>query len=151
MQQYPEAIETLQPLVVNESARSNLARLWLGKAQANGADPDDAEASAEALKKALETLAQAANMARLALKGDGEPAKAARALLGEIRLELAETQVRGGQFNEAAAGYGQILKDDLLPKRTEEVSAAPHLRAQSRPGVSEVGPRMRTVSKDVSA
>jgi cellulose synthase operon protein C len=122
MQQFAEAIETLQPLAANNSARSNLARLWLAKAQINSADPDDAEAFAEALKKGLETLAQAASKARASSKENGDHAKEAKASLGEIVLELADTQVRAGQFKEAAAGYAQILKEELVPKRMEEVS-----------------------------
>jgi len=121
LQQFTDAGKTLQPLVEKENPRSSIAMWWLGKAQAGEADPDDPEAEQATLKKAIETLRQAVGKTSAAPNDPADRKKEANARRAEILLDLADVQVRAGQPKEAAASYRQILDDQMLPKREEEV------------------------------
>src|SRR5262249_19264327 len=116
LRQFADAVRTLQPVAEKEPALADQARLWTGKAQAGAADPNNPN-YAQALKPALDTLTAAAAKAQQLMATDPS-AKGRRA---EILLELGDTQQLAKQYKEAAATYGQILKEESLPQRAEEV------------------------------
>lgn len=115
MKQYGEAVKTLQPLAEKEPQLADLALFWLGKALVGAADPGSPKSNPQVFKTALDTLRRAAEKA----KQSADPR--ARVLQGKALLEIADAQQLARQFKEAAAGYGQILTDNLLPARTAEV------------------------------
>jgi TolA-binding protein len=121
LQQFGDAIKSLQPLAEKENPRAGLALWWLGKAQTGDANPDDPEAEQAALMKAIETLTKAAEKTRPAPNDRAERVRERKAQRGEVLLDLAEVHLRVGQPKEAAALFGQILDEQLLPKRIEEV------------------------------
>jgi cellulose synthase operon protein C len=111
--QFAEAMHSLRPLADKETPQTAEALLWLGKAQAGSANPEDEENYEPTLKTAVETLRRAADHYR------GRPGAMDR--LGEVLLELADTEQLARRYHEAAALYGEVLRDDLLPRRGEEV------------------------------
>ena len=60
LKQYPRAVETLSPLKAADPLTAAQALLWLGRAKAGAADPDDPDARREELEGALETMDRAA-------------------------------------------------------------------------------------------
>jgi TolA-binding protein len=109
LRQFAEAEAILTPLAQEDQAGSAL--LWLGRAQAGGADPDDPDAAAAALTRAAATLGRAVDP-RLSLSAAGR---------GDCLLELAEVQEKRGRSPEAAALYTRLLDERLLPGRGEEI------------------------------
>jgi TolA-binding protein len=106
LQQFPEAIQTLQPISKGESSRAVAALVWLAKALVGTADPDDPDNSREAMKQALAALRQAAE-------------RASPEQRGAILIELAETQVQDKQYKEAVALFARLQAGRLLPDREE--------------------------------
>jgi TolA-binding protein len=117
LKQFAEAQKTLQTLADKEPRLADQALLWLAKNQAASADPANPAAVAQAHKTALDTFRKAADRARQL--ANAEPA--AKIRLGEILLEMADTQQLAQQHKEAVATYNQILNEKLLPSRDEEV------------------------------
>jgi TolA-binding protein len=114
---FADAVKTLQAVADKEPRLADQALLWVGQAQAAAADPSKAQAYEQAMRTALDTFRRAADRAQQLAGADPE----ARVRRGEILLELAGTQQRLKQFREAAATYGTVLNDKLLPRREEEV------------------------------
>src|SRR5438132_378569 len=117
LKQFPEALRVLQPLADKEPRLADQALLWIAKAQAGAADPNNAQAYGQALRTAMETLRRAADRAQQLSNQD----PGARERRGEILLELADTQQLAKQHREAAATCAQILNEKSLPQRDEEV------------------------------
>jgi TolA-binding protein len=118
LREFPQAQQTLQPLVDRNTPLADQALFWIGKARV-GAAPDRANYPAyeQAVRGALDIFRRAADKAGQA--GNDPEARARRA---EILLEIADTQQRIKQYREAAQGYQQILNDQLLPQREEELA-----------------------------
>jgi TolA-binding protein len=117
LKQYGEAQRTLQPLADREPKLADQALLWLARAQAGAADPNNAAAREQALRAAMDTLRRAAEKAQQVSTSDPD----ARARKGEILLELADIHQEARQYREAAGTYAQLLGEKLLPQRDEEV------------------------------
>jgi TolA-binding protein len=117
LKQFAEAVKTLQPVADKEPQLADQALLWIGKAQAGGADPKNVQAHEQALRTALATFSRAATLAQQLAANDPE----AKVRRGEIFFEQADTQQRLRQFREAAGTYAAILNEKLLPGRDEEV------------------------------
>ena len=64
LKQFPEALRVLQPLADKEPRLADQALLWIAKAQAGAADPNNAQAYGQALRTAMETLRRAADRAQ---------------------------------------------------------------------------------------
>jgi TolA-binding protein len=117
LRQFAEALKVLQPLADREPRLADQALLWVGKAQAGAADPNNAQAYAQALRTAMDTFRRAADRAQQLVNTDPE----ARLRRGEILLELADTEQQARLFKEAANTCGRILDEKLLPERGPEV------------------------------
>ncbi|HJT78055.1 MAG TPA: tetratricopeptide repeat protein [Gemmataceae bacterium] len=117
LKQYGEALKTLQPVADKEPRLADQALLWIGKAQAGAADPNNPAAHDQALRTAVDTLRRAADRAGQ-FAGSDPGAKERRA---EILLEVADTQQEAKQYREAAATYNQLLNEKALPRRSEEI------------------------------
>lgn len=115
---YDEAAKVLQPLT-NHPKLNDQALYWLGKAQLGQAlatDPNNANARAEGLTRAIDSL-RAANDRANQLGGSDPDAKARRP---EIMLEFADALLTANRNQQAGQVYDQILNEKLLPARTEE-------------------------------
>ena len=127
LKQFPEALRILQPLADKEPRLADQALLWVAKAQAGAADPNNAQAYAQALKTAIETLHRAAERAQQQSAQDPD----AKGRRGEILLELADTQQLARQHREAAGTYALLFNEKCLPEREQEIvqrqAAAQHL------------------------
>ncbi len=117
LRQFADAVRTLQLLADKEPRLADQALLFIGKAQAGAADPAKPAEYEQALKATLETFRRAAERAQQLANTD-PGAKTGR---GEVLLELADTQQLARQYKEAAATYGQILNEKILPQREEEI------------------------------
>jgi TolA-binding protein len=119
LKNYPEAINTLNPLVDKQPKLADQTLLWLGKAhfglalQADPMKPQDRETG---LKKAAELLRSAADKSNQLIATDAE----AKIRRGEALLELAEVQIQSKQIPDAAGTFEVILNEKLLPARQEE-------------------------------
>jgi len=113
--QFLDAINVLQQQGEKDPLLADQVLYWLGRAWA-GFDPMNPQGRADALKNAQENLRKAADKAK-DLKDDPE-APARRAA---ILLELADVQQLAKKYDDAAAGYRQLLADKLLPGREAEV------------------------------
>lgn len=109
-----EAIKTLQPLV-DHPPFADRAQWWLAKAQLGAADPNNAAAYEQAAKTAVATFQKAAD--RAAKMADDPDAKGRR---GDILLDMADAQLAGKLYKEAAATYAQLANENLAPDRAEE-------------------------------
>ena len=118
LKQYQDAINTLGPLAQKQPGLADQALLWLGKAQSQNFDPNNAQARTNALNAAIGTLKQAIERAGQMANSDPE-AKTRRA---EAMFELADVQQTAGQNREAAAIYEQLLNEKTLANRAEEVT-----------------------------
>jgi TolA-binding protein len=135
---FADAVKMLQPLADKEPRLADQALLWIGKAQAGAADPKNPQS----MNTALDTLRQAAQRAQQLAGTDPE----AQLRRGEILLELARTQQQTRQYREAAATYGSILGEKLLPRREDEVlerQAAALQRAGDYAGSDQACQRFR--------
>ncbi len=117
LKQFADAIRTLEPLADREPRLADQALLWVGKARAGAADPNNAQAHAQALKAAMDTFNRAAEKAQQLANTDPD----AKLRRGEILLELADTQQLAKQYREAAGTYQRIQDEKLLPRRAEEL------------------------------
>jgi TolA-binding protein len=117
LKQFADALKTLQPLEGKEPRLADQALFWIGRAQAGAADPNNPPARDQALKTAIDTFRRAADKANQLAANDPE----AKTRRGEILLELADTQQEAHLYKEAAATYGQLLNDKVLPQRGEEL------------------------------
>jgi TolA-binding protein len=120
LQQYTDALQTLQPLAEKETTRTGWALWWLGKAHAGSAESDDPEADQAALKKAIEMLRLAADTCKPSPNDPADRKKDMNSIRGEILLDLGEVYVKAGQPKEAAGVFAQIHDERLSPKRDEE-------------------------------
>ena len=90
--------------------------MWLGRATAGGADPEDADASRESLQNALKLLGRAEEK----FKAAGDADRFALARRAEAMRESAEVHERLGQFTEAADLYAQMCADRVASGHDEE-------------------------------
>jgi TolA-binding protein len=105
---FPNAIQTFEVLAEKAPALAGPALLWLGKAQAASADPDDEDGYQPALKRAIAAL-------RLAVE------KSAKDRRGAALLELADVYQMANQPGEAAVIYRSMLDERTMPRRNEEL------------------------------
>jgi tetratricopeptide (TPR) repeat protein len=118
LREFPQAIQTLQPLVDRQPGHADQALLWIGKAQIGTApDPGNFPAYEKAIRAALDTFRRAADKAN---QLGNDPL--ARARRGDILLEIGDALLLIKQPREGAQTYNQILNDKLLPQREEEVA-----------------------------
>jgi TolA-binding protein len=113
LKQYPEAVRSLQPLAEKDTALSDQALHWIGRAQSGAADPNNPKT----FEPAVETLRRAA--AKTQERAANEPA--AKTRLGAILMDLADALQSARNYKEAAATYERILASKSLPQRDEEV------------------------------
>jgi TolA-binding protein len=121
LKQFPEAANTLTPLVDKQPRLADQTLFWLGKAQAGAAlaaDPANPQARENGLKTAIATLKNAADKANQLAATDAD----AKTRRGEILLELADTHQHARLYKEAAGLYEQLLNEKILPARTEETT-----------------------------
>ena len=116
LRQFAQAVETLSPLSDADGLEGAQALLWLGRARAGGADPEDADASRENLHRALSLLDRAEKKFKAA--GAGDPFALARR--AEALRESAEIYERLGRFTEAADLYARMRAERAAPERDEE-------------------------------
>jgi cellulose synthase operon protein C len=116
LRQFAQAVETLSPLKDADTLYGAQALLWLGRAAAGGADPEDADASRESLQNALKLLDRAAVKFKAADATD----HFALARRAEALRESAEIYERLGQYAKAADLYAQMRADRVAPARDEE-------------------------------
>jgi tetratricopeptide (TPR) repeat protein len=108
LRQFPAAIETFQALAKESPVLAGPALLWLARAHAASADPDDEDEYQPALKRAIEALRQAVEKSTK----DGR---------GASLLELADVYQQANRPDEAAVIYGRLLADRSMPGREEEL------------------------------
>jgi TolA-binding protein len=114
--EFPQAMQTLQPLADRDARLADQALYWIGKAQVGAApDPGNFPAYQQALRTALDTFRRAADKA-------AQLGEAGRTRRGDILLEIADTLQLIKQPRDAIAVYNQIRNDKLLPGRDAEVS-----------------------------
>jgi tetratricopeptide (TPR) repeat protein len=113
--QFPQAIQTLQPLVQNPLL-ADRALLWIGRAQFGAADPTQEQPFQQALGTAIGSLTQAAERANQQIAQDPD-AKLRRA---EILLDLGDYQQLARQYAPAAATYDTAFKENHSPDRNEQ-------------------------------
>jgi TolA-binding protein len=131
LKSFPDALATLQPMLDKHPALNDQVQFWLGKAQAGAAaaltDPAKAAERDNGLKAAIHTLRAAADKANAMAAADPD----AKARRGEMLLELADTQQLAKLSKDAAATCEQVLNENALPARAEEITqrliAALHL------------------------
>jgi TolA-binding protein len=116
LKQFADAQRTLQPLADKEPRLADQALLWLAKAQAGAAAPNNPQA----LRTALETFRRAADRAGQ-MAGANPPDPQAKVRRAEALAEMADTQQLARQYREAAATYNQILNERSLPQREQEL------------------------------
>jgi cellulose synthase operon protein C len=116
LRQFAQAVETLTPLRDANTLQGAQALLWLGRATAGGADPEDADARREGLQNALKMLGRAEEK----FKAAGDDGRFASARRAEALREGAEVHERLGQFTEAADLYARMRADRVAPERDEE-------------------------------
>ncbi|HQL71908.1 MAG TPA: tetratricopeptide repeat protein [Phycisphaerae bacterium] len=112
---FAEAVKCLQPLAGHPQL-GDQATWWMGRAIASGADPNNAQAYAQALAQACDHLRRAADLANQ--QKDKDPQ--AKVRRGDILMELADTQVLARQFKEASATLQQVRQENNNPDRVEE-------------------------------
>lgn len=118
LDQPAEAIRFLQPLTAQDSPLAVPALLGLARAHIASSDPDDEEASAAALERARASLARALELRRPTSDAASPGASRQR---GELLLELAELHARIRNFKEASSAVDQLIKENLLAHRREEI------------------------------
>jgi tetratricopeptide (TPR) repeat protein len=117
LRQFTQAAETLTPLRDANRLQGAQALLWLARATAGGADPEDVDAHRESLRNALKLFGRAEEK----FKADGgDDAKFALARRAEAMREGAEVHERLGQFTEAADLFAWMRGDHVTPERDEE-------------------------------
>ena len=121
LKRYPQAVATLSALKSDDPLTAGQASLWLGRAKAGAADPEDADAWREAQQDALETLGKAENALETPARAHGDDGGFARRLRDEALREQAEAHERLGQFAEAADLYARLRGDDAPPRQREEM------------------------------
>ena len=115
LRNFPEAIKALQPLCQHPQL-SDRALWWLGRSQIAAADPKNAQAYAQALAAAMNSIRAAADRAAQLAPSDPQ----AKLRRGDILMQLADTQQLAGQNKEAAATYQLVLTEKGNPDRAEE-------------------------------
>ena len=118
LKQFARAVETLSSVKDADPLTAAQVLRWLGRAQADAADPDDADARREARRTALETLDRAAQA--LQAPFDGDAAAFARECGDGVLREQADLHERLGEFAEAADLYARLRAGVASPRRTEE-------------------------------
>lgn len=129
LRSFPAALQLLQPLH-NHAELSDRALWWTARAAAGAADPNNAQATEQALRSAIDLLNRAADRANEL----GRTNPAAKVRRGDILLELADTQQLAKQYREAVATYQKMLQENNNPDRAEEaqqrLATAMHLAGQ---------------------
>ncbi len=118
LRQFPQAVDTLSALKADGALAAAQGMLWLARAKAGAADPEDADAWRVSLQDALATFRKAEETFQAVTAG--EDAAFTRTRRGEAVREQAEVQERLGQFAEAADLYARLRADDLPPGKKEE-------------------------------
>ncbi len=116
LHQFARAVETLAPLKDADAPEGGQALLWLGRATAGAADPEDADARRESLQNALELLTRAEEKFPTAGAAD----RFALARRAEAVRESAEVYERLGQYAKAADLYAHLRAERMAPERDEE-------------------------------
>lgn len=119
LKQFPQAIQTLTPLVQKEPRLADQALFWMGKAKV-GAAPDATQNLAghqQALREGVTLFQQAAERAK---QMSADPLANGRR--GAVLLEMGDVQQQLTQYKEAVATYQVVLTEKLLPQREEEVA-----------------------------
>jgi cellulose synthase operon protein C len=116
LRQFAQAVETLTPLGGANTLGGAQALLWLGRATAGAADPDDADARRVDLHNALKILGRA----EAKFKAAGDDARFALARRAEAMRESAEIHERLGQFAQAADLYARMRAERVAPERDED-------------------------------
>jgi TolA-binding protein len=117
LQQFPDALRTLQPLADREPALADQAHFWIGKAQAGAAPPNNAQAYQQALETAVASFRRSADRANQ--RADVDPGVTLRR--GKALLELADALQLAKKNRDAAAVYRQLLDEKMLPGREDEI------------------------------
>ena len=115
LKQFARAVETLSSVKDADPLTAAQVLRWLGRAQADAADPDDADARREARRTALETLDRAAQALRAPF--DGDAAAFARECGDGVLREQADLHERLGEFAEAADLYARLRAGVASPRR----------------------------------
>jgi tetratricopeptide (TPR) repeat protein len=121
LKQYPDAVNTLTPMVDKNPKLADQILLWLGKAQVGVAlalDPMNVQGRENGLKAAINTLKTASERAGQ-MQGTDPDAKIRR---GEMLLEAADTHQLVKMYREAAAIYEQVINEKILPGRLDELN-----------------------------
>jgi TolA-binding protein len=117
--EFPQAIQTLQPLADREPRLADQALFWIGKARLGAApDPANRPAYEKAVREAIDILRRASDRANQQAGGDPD----ARPRRGEILMEVGDALQLLGQHREAVQTYNQVLNEGLLPRRQDEVT-----------------------------
>jgi TolA-binding protein len=115
LKEFGEALKTLQAIPDKDQRLADQILFWIGKAKAGAADPGNPALFELGVKGAIDSFRLAAERAQQLIPNDPE----AKERRGEILLEMGDAQQSIKQYKEAAATYGLILKDKLLPRREE--------------------------------
>jgi tetratricopeptide (TPR) repeat protein len=114
LHQFAQAVETLTPVRDAHGPEEVQSLLWLGRAWAGGADPEDADARRKSLEDARTALLCA--VVKFKVVGD----KFSMERRPEAMREGAEVHERLDQFTEAAALYARMRTERVAPEREEE-------------------------------
>ncbi|HVS35816.1 MAG TPA: tetratricopeptide repeat protein [Gemmataceae bacterium] len=108
LKQFKQAVETLSAVKDDDLPRVGQAWLWLGRAQAEAADPDDADARREALETALKTLKNSGRVWQLFADRKSQNHAYYTFYYPLVLRELAAVHERLGDFAEAADLYARV-------------------------------------------
>ena len=121
LKQYARAVETLAVVKDADPLTAAQALLWLGRAQAEAADPGDSDGRREALRTALETMDKAeAALKPLAAVG-GDDGRFARECGQDVLREQADLHERLGEFAAAADLYARLPAEGGASRLDEEM------------------------------
>ena len=118
LRQFPQAVETLSALKADEPLAAGQALLWLGRAEAGAADPEDADAWREACTtpwKRCTGPRRSSKRSRPATTRPSPGRAAARRCANRRRSTNGSAE-----FAEAADLYARLRADGLAPGRDEE-------------------------------
>lgn len=121
-----EALKVLQPLSQHPTL-GDRALLWLARAQIAAADPNQPQPYEQAVNNAIANFKSGVDKTQPILSTD----PGAKARRTELLLEMGDAQQAIKQYANAAATYLQLLNENNVPERTEEIlqrqAAALHL------------------------
>ena len=120
LKEFARAVETLSSVKDADPLTAAQALRWLGRAQAEAPDLDDAEGRREALRTGVETLERAEKALAAVMPIDGDAGRFARTCGQDALREEADLQERLGEFAAAADLYARLRSEGLPPRRDEE-------------------------------